>query len=105
MAVKTKNGWQCNYCGKEYPNVVKADQCRDDHDLIYVPFSRSDLTRLVQFILTKEERLLSSTLYLTLKQVANRERLRLGDLKATLNTPPPGLIERTGNDPEWDNNR
>lgn len=62
MAFKTKDGkYQCSYCLKKYDDPVKADTCRDEHDLIYIPLSIEDIFALNSFLVTKDERLLTET--------------------------------------------
>jgi len=63
MALKTKKGkYKCSYCNKEYDNPTQADTCRINHDLVYVPLSKEDINRLAQFIITKEEKLLTESM-------------------------------------------
>lgn len=66
MAINKKDKWYCSYCEKEFPTEFKADQCRDAHELIYVPLSKPDLNRLINFLYTKDDDLLSDTLTRTL---------------------------------------
>ena len=68
MAVKVYNGYACGYCGKVYTDATKADVCRDEHALIYVPLSVTDLNRLLNFIHTKNEEYLTPTLMSTLQR-------------------------------------
>lgn len=62
MAITVKGGYKCGYCGKFFTNPVDADACKDTHNLVYVAISREDLSRLVSFIYSKEESLLTETL-------------------------------------------
>lgn len=67
MAYKLPSGkWACSYCGKEFNDPVAGDSCRDSHELYYVPLSKTDLNRLIQFIYTKDESLLTKTLVKTI---------------------------------------
>jgi hypothetical protein len=67
MAIKTVYGtYKCGHCGKEFSDPVKADAHRDSHELIYVPLTMTDLNRLVQFLHTKDEALLTPSLLRTL---------------------------------------
>jgi len=73
MAVKRGNEYLCGYCGKAYTDPFKADNCRDEHDLVYIPISKTDLNRLLQFVyLTnadpRTEKLLTRTLMRTLSR-------------------------------------
>jgi hypothetical protein len=63
MANKNKNGeYVCSYCNKVYTHPTQADNCRDSHELIYVPITREDLNRLIQFIYLKQDELLTESL-------------------------------------------
>ena len=63
MANKTKEGkYKCSYCGKKYDDPVKADTCRDNHDLIYLPLTREDIFALGAFLYTKNEKDLTDSL-------------------------------------------
>ena len=73
MAIKVKQQdgtfkYKCFYCNKLYIDPTKADQCRDEnHDLVYVPISRSDLELLINFIYTKDDSLLTESMIRSLK--------------------------------------
>lgn len=68
MANKLPNGnYECSYCHKEYSHPQKADACRENHDLVYVPISKGDLNRLVQFLYLKDDDLLTNSLVDTLR--------------------------------------
>jgi hypothetical protein len=67
MAVKTRDGYLCGYCGKKYVDASKADSCRDSHELIYVPLTHKDLNSLLHFIQTKDEEFLTESLMNTLQ--------------------------------------
>lgn len=58
MAIKTKTGYKCGYCGKEFGSPIDADNCKESHQLLYVALSREDLNRLIMFIYTKEDAVL-----------------------------------------------
>lgn len=68
MAVKVHTGWACGYCGTVFTDPTKADACRDSHELIYVPFTKEDLNRLLQFIYLKNDELLTKSLMDTLQK-------------------------------------
>lgn len=68
MAVRVATGFACGYCGKVYNQASKADLCRDEHNLIYVPLSTADLNNLLHFIQTKEEQYLTPRLMDTLQR-------------------------------------
>lgn len=65
MAIKTKNGYKCGYCGKLYTGqngITDADKCKESHNLIYVALSPEDLNRLLMFIYSKDDRVLSESI-------------------------------------------
>ena len=68
MAIKRGDKYYCSYCHNEYTDPVKADTCRENHDLIYVAISRSDLNRLIQYIHLGNQELLTPTLIKTLNK-------------------------------------
>lgn len=73
MAIRRNGKWFCGICNKEYPSATKADECRESHDIIYVPLTRTDLNRLIQFIWLaphddKSQKLLTPSLVKTLNR-------------------------------------
>lgn len=66
MAIKVRGEWLCGYCGTKYPDQAKADVCRENHELIYVAFTKKDLNMLMHFIRTKDESFLTESLMKTL---------------------------------------
>lgn len=68
MVKITEKKYVCIICGKKWSLPTQADACRDTHDVVYVPFIRSDLNRLLLFITTKEEDLLTTSLIRTLRK-------------------------------------
>lgn len=75
MANKKANGkYVCSYCGKEFSQYQEADACRDNHDLVYVQISRSDLNRLIMFLQLKNEELLTESLVKTLYKYKRLKR-------------------------------
>jgi hypothetical protein len=74
MASKNKNGeWICSYCEKVYVHPQDADVCRESHDLILVQLTKEELNRIVQFLFTKDDDLLSEQLVKRLqKYLKNR---------------------------------
>jgi hypothetical protein len=61
-----KDKKKCFYCGTLYSTEEKARDCENKHDIIFVPFIREDLNRLVNFIATGEKELLTKRLLRTL---------------------------------------
>ncbi len=52
----------CNICSKKYTTQEEARNCENHHDLIFLPIEREDLQRLILFITTGEQRVLTSSL-------------------------------------------
>lgn len=67
MAIKAKNGYACGYCKKVYSQFQQADECKKNHELIYIALSKTDLNRLLNFLYLKDESLLTETLVNTLR--------------------------------------
>ena len=69
MAIKADyNRWQCGYCFKTYNRQVDADKCKETHDLIYVPLTSTEISRLVNFIYLKEDSLIPEGLVTKLQK-------------------------------------
>jgi hypothetical protein len=63
MPKKTKNGkWKCTFCSKFYSREDEATHCERNHGIVYVAFFKSDLRKLVEYMYTKDEALLTDTL-------------------------------------------
>jgi hypothetical protein len=61
MSIKTKNGYACGYCKKEFTSntaISEAENCKESHSLIYVQLSKEDLQRLIMFIYSKNDEVL-----------------------------------------------
>jgi len=67
-----KGKWQCGYCDKIYVNMVEAEACRTSHELIYVPFTKTELGRLVQYLFIPEEGLLTEALVNKLRKYSTK---------------------------------
>jgi hypothetical protein len=72
MANKLPNGYACSICDKVYTSFQLADSCRDAHELLYVPMTKSELNRLVNYLYTGEESLLSEELVKRLQKFARK---------------------------------
>ena len=69
MAIKLPDGrYKCMWCNKIYATPSEADNCRENHDIVYVPMLRSDINRLLQFMATKDEQLITETMYGSLQR-------------------------------------
>ena len=60
------NEWECKYCHSIFPTEIKALGCEKAHEIILVPLYREDIQRLIQFLYTKDEALLTERLTKTL---------------------------------------
>jgi len=76
MAIKLPDGrYKCSYCNKVYVNQVKADSCRESHNLVYVQLSLDELNRLLHFVYFKDEsQLLPETVIRLRKALRNAQR-------------------------------
>jgi hypothetical protein len=68
MAIKKDGKYLCGYCLKPYAQQMDAEGCKDSHELLYVALSKADLNRLINFIYTKDEQLLTESLIKNLKK-------------------------------------
>jgi len=66
MPVENDGLFYCNVCKESYANRSHAVKCEEGHEIIYVPLKRLDLYKLIQFLYTKDESLLSESLMSTL---------------------------------------
>jgi hypothetical protein len=65
MAIKTKTGYACAYCKKNFVGqnaLQESENCKENHSLIYLAISQEDLNNLVNFIFTHDERLLKNNI-------------------------------------------
>ena len=66
--------FKCSICGKIFKHKRReramglARECEKSHDIIMVPMLKSDVQRLLAFLVTKDEELLTTTLWNTLRQ-------------------------------------
>lgn len=58
----------CAICGKEWSRDTYAISCEQSHEMIYVPISRDDLFKLMMFIRTKDESLITESLWKVLNK-------------------------------------
>ena len=74
MAKKIGRYYYCSYCNTEYSDPVRADSCREKHDLIYVALSRDDLNRLINFIHLGHDELLTESMVNSLRKYLRGSR-------------------------------
>jgi hypothetical protein len=69
MANKLSDGsYACSVCGENYGSMVKADRCREQHDMLYIPMSRSELNLLLHAIVLEDVSAIPDSLRLTLEK-------------------------------------
>lgn len=72
MAIKLSNGkFRCMFCNFTDNSAIIVDAHRDkEHDFVLVPLLREDIVRLQQFIMTKDEKLITERLWNTIRTYA-----------------------------------
>jgi len=69
MAIKVQDmGYACSICGRIYSTSAKADSCREQHDMLYIPMSRTELNRLLNALLLGDVSLVPDSLHETLRK-------------------------------------
>jgi hypothetical protein len=69
MAIKLENDrFACSICGTVYASPAHADGCRDSHQLVYVPMSKTELNRLLNAIALDDMNLVPPHLISTLQK-------------------------------------
>ena len=61
--------WKCTICNMQYEGPtakLDAKNCETEHNVIYVKFYKEDLHRLLQFMITKDDSILSESLVATI---------------------------------------
>ncbi len=76
LVIRTKNGYRCGYCRKEYKKREEAVIHEESHDFVLIPMAKEDLNRLVLFIFTKKDELLSENLIKILQKYNSVSSLR-----------------------------
>lgn len=76
MATQLRDGtFACSVCGTSYPSPAHADGCRDSHQLLYIPMSKSELNRLIHAIISDDMNLVPPHLLSTLQKYARKAAL------------------------------
>lgn len=79
MAKKLRDGtFACTVCKKVYSSSQHADACRDAHDLLYIPISKSDLNKLINAIYLNDMRMVPENVTVTLQRYAKKAALENG---------------------------
>ena len=66
--------YKCDVCGKVYSGKSeeaakqKARDCEQSHDIVYIPMLKSDVQRLLAFLVSKEDGLITDTIWTTLRR-------------------------------------
>lgn len=69
MATKVIDlGWACSICNQIHPTPAKADACRDEHDMLFIPMSHTELNRLIQGIMLENLAMIPESLITTLRK-------------------------------------
>ena len=96
--------WICDYCQKLYPTKEQARECYHAHDLLFVPFSREDLAKLMQFIMFKNDELLSPAMmrniHAYLRNSSNEDKIPALH-KSRLRIPNPKEAQKEADKDEW----
>ncbi len=51
MAIKTRTGYQCLFCDKEFTSEILADAHRDkEHDFVLLPILKEELIKLYSYL-------------------------------------------------------
>jgi len=52
MAIRTKTGWKCLFCDKEFDSEILADSHRDkEHKFVLLPILKEELIKLYAYLL------------------------------------------------------
>lgn len=69
MALKQSNGaYKCSVCEKEYPDPMAADSCRESHDMLYIPMTKTEFNRLLNALVLEDLTLIPDSLYKTFRK-------------------------------------
>lgn len=58
----------CTICHSEYSYESQADSCRDSHDIVYIPMTKTELNRLLHAIAFGDLSIIPDSLNATLKK-------------------------------------
>jgi len=72
MAIKVEDGWKCSICGEVHVTDILAISCEQAHEYILMYIKQGDLFRLIQFIYTKDDKLLTESLMKTLMKYSSK---------------------------------
>lgn len=73
MAQKTNDGqYACTICENLYPTPAKADACRDSHEIVYVPLTKTEINRLMHGLFLGDVSLVPESVLETLRKVQRK---------------------------------
>lgn len=71
MAVKLRDGtYVCAICGSKHPNPPAAEACKESHQVLYIPMTKTELNRLIHALMQENFNLVPSSLWNTLQRYA-----------------------------------
>jgi hypothetical protein len=74
MAIQMLDGtWACSICGKRYSNSPRADSCRESHDMLYIPMSKTELNRLIYALMNEDFDMVPPNLWKTLQKYSKAQ--------------------------------
>jgi hypothetical protein len=78
MANKTADGkFECSYCGKLHDTLTESNTHKSTHDLLYVALTLEDIRSLINFLYSKDEKVLQqSAVQQLLKYRSHTQRLK-----------------------------
>lgn len=77
MAIKLDNDrWACSICGEIYGQSSRADNCRDSHNMLYIPISKDELNRLINAIVLEQFDMIPPSVLRTLQKYARLQIIK-----------------------------
>jgi len=69
VAINLRNGqYACSICGEKYSSTVSADSCRDSHDIVYIPMTRTEFNRLINALALSDLSIIPDSLMETFRK-------------------------------------
>lgn len=69
MAKKLVTGkYLCSYCEQKFDSPSMADACRESHDIVYIPMTKTELNRLINGIMLGDLSIIPESLHTTLRK-------------------------------------
>jgi hypothetical protein len=67
MAIKMSDGtFACPICGIKHAKEIDAETCKNSHEMLYIPITKTELNRLINGILLENFKLIPESLIDTL---------------------------------------